>query len=110
MLSIMSALNSSFLPMTRHLTLFFIDFLTQSFKYFLNIFIRVLTSSVDLFQFSVENAYTVKYFTPNKETHKAFAEVLVKAESKGVKIMAYDCVVTEKELKINNPVEIKLNK
>ena len=60
-----------------------------------------------MFVVQMEN---VKYFTPNKETHKAFAEVLVKAESKGVKIMAYDCVVTEKELKINTPVEIKLNK
>ena len=60
-----------------------------------------------MFVVQMEN---VKYFTPNKETHKAFAEVLVKAESKGVKIMAYNCVVTEKELKINNPVEIKLNK
>ena len=64
-------------------------------------------SAYIMFVVQMEN---VKYFTPNKETHKAFAEVLVKAESKGVKIMAYDCVVTEKELKINNPVEIKLNK
>ena len=68
MLSIISALNSSRLPITRHRTLFFMDFLTQSFKYVRRMVISVETSSVERFQFSVENAYTVKYFTPKSST------------------------------------------
>jgi len=72
--------------------------------------IKAKEEGFDAYIMFVVQMENVKYFTPNKETHKAFAEVLVKAESKGVKIMAYDCVVTEKELKINTPVEIKLNK
>lgn len=72
--------------------------------------IKAKEEGFDAYIMFVVQMENVKYFTPNKETHKAFAEVLVKAESKGVKIMAYNCVVTEKELKINNPVEIKLNK
>ena len=36
----------------------------------------------------------VKYFTPNRETHPQFAEVLEKAEKAGVQIMAFYCSVT----------------
>lgn len=50
----------------------------------------------------------VKYFTPNKETHKAFAEVLSKAEKSGVEILCVDCNVTENSLEINNRVKYKL--
>lgn len=48
----------------------------------------------------------VKYFTPNRETHPQFAEVLEKAEKAGVQIMAFDCRVTEDEVSINQPVEV----
>lgn len=50
----------------------------------------------------------VKYFTPNKETHLEFANVLKKAYEAGVKIIAYDCIVTKTGLKINQPVKIKI--
>lgn len=50
----------------------------------------------------------VKYFTPNRETHPQFAEVLEKAEKAGVQIMAFDCRVTEDEVSINQPVEVRL--
>ncbi|MDD3364857.1 MAG: DNA/RNA nuclease SfsA [Syntrophomonas sp.] len=35
----------------------------------------------------------VLYFTPNKATHQAFGEALIKAEKHGVKILALDCEV-----------------
>lgn len=47
----------------------------------------------------------IKYFTPNKATHKDFAEALKKAEKAGVEILCLDCIVTENTLKINNKVE-----
>lgn len=72
--------------------------------------IKAKEEGFDAYIMFVVQMENVKYFTPNKDTHAAFAEALLKAESKGVKIMSYDCVVTEKELKINKPVEVKLNK
>ena len=50
----------------------------------------------------------IKYFTPNRETHPQFCETLIKANKCGVKILAYDCIVTEDELKIDQPVKILL--
>ncbi|MBO5743006.1 MAG: DNA/RNA nuclease SfsA [Clostridia bacterium] len=50
----------------------------------------------------------VKYFTPNKETHKAFADALKKAKKKGVKIKCFNCIVNEDELFIKNEVKVKL--
>ncbi len=50
----------------------------------------------------------VKYFTPNKDTHPEFAEALQKAEAAGVKIMAYDCLVTPSEIQLADEVEIRL--
>ncbi len=50
----------------------------------------------------------VKYFTPNSNTHQAFADSLKKAKDNGVNILCYDCKVTENSLEINNSVEVKL--
>lgn len=50
----------------------------------------------------------VKYFTPNKETHPAFADALIEAVNSGVEILAYDCEVWEDGFIIRNPVEVKL--
>lgn len=50
----------------------------------------------------------IKYFTPNRETHAEFCDALVKAKESGVNILAYDCIVTRDELKIDQPVKIKL--
>lgn len=47
----------------------------------------------------------VKYFTPNKATHKDFADALKRAEKAGVEILCLDCTVTENTLKINDKVE-----
>lgn len=47
----------------------------------------------------------VKYFTPNKATHKDFADALKRAEKAGVEILCLDCIVTENTLKINDKVE-----
>ena len=50
----------------------------------------------------------IKEFTPNYATHKQFGESLQKAQKSGVKILAYDCIVTPETLKIDAPVSIKL--
>ncbi len=50
----------------------------------------------------------VLYFTPNAENDPDFAEALRKAEGKGVKILCYDCEVTENEMVIKDEIVIKL--
>ena len=50
-----------------------------------------------------------KYFMPNRETHKEFAEALERAQASGVKICALNCEVTEDGLGVFDFVEVKLN-
>lgn len=50
----------------------------------------------------------VRYFAPNAVTHPAFGEALRRAQAAGVHLLAYDCVVTADEMRIDEPVEIRL--
>ena len=50
----------------------------------------------------------VRYFSPNYDTHREFAEALCKAAEAGVEILAYDCRVTPDSMWINRPVPVKL--
>lgn len=50
----------------------------------------------------------VAYFTPNYKTHNEFGQALKYASSKGVKILAYDCIVKENSIILSNQVDIKL--
>lgn len=47
-------------------------------------------------------------FTPNRKTHAAFADKLCEAASRGVEIMAYDCVVTENSMYADCEVPVVL--
>lgn len=44
----------------------------------------------------------VKYFIPNRETQPEFAEALLEARKAGVRILAYDCRVTQDTMKIQH--------
>ncbi len=50
----------------------------------------------------------VNKFSPNDIRDKEFGEALRFAKENGVDIFAYNCLVNEDEIKINNPVEIIL--
>ena len=50
----------------------------------------------------------VEYFTPNRETHREFADALVKAENSGVKILCLVCDVTEDTLEIKGEIPYRL--
>lgn len=50
----------------------------------------------------------VKYFTPNRKTHPAFADALKNAAGKGVGVYALDCKVTEDSIEADKFVEIIL--
>lgn len=50
----------------------------------------------------------ITLFKPNFTTHFEFGKALQKAEKSGVKILAYDCIVTQGTLKIDEPVLVNL--
>ncbi|WP_032123218.1 DNA/RNA nuclease SfsA [Clostridium amazonitimonense] len=58
-----------------------------------------------LFLIQMENA---KIFKPHDEMDKNFGEALRFAYSKGVDVMAYDCIVREDLISLNNKVEVIL--
>ncbi len=47
-------------------------------------------------------------FGPNRQRHPEFGEVLSEAQSKGVNILAYDCIVTEDGMELDAPVPVEL--
>ncbi|MDO5362939.1 MAG: DNA/RNA nuclease SfsA [Eubacteriales bacterium] len=49
-------------------------------------------------------------FEPNWNTHPEFGEALIDAQNTGVKLLAYDCFVTENLMEIRDPVPINLKK
>lgn len=68
---------------------------------------------------AAENGYTayvffivqmkgVKYFEPNYERHKEFAEALKLAKENGVKVMCLDCNVTPDTLTASDFLEVKI--
>ena len=50
----------------------------------------------------------VTRFEPNVKTHREFSEELKSAKENGVNILAFDCIVTEDEIKIDKEIDIKL--
>lgn len=50
----------------------------------------------------------VHTFSPNRDTHEAFALALQDAYAAGVQICAYDCIVKEDSITIDQPVKVVL--
>ncbi|NLK85966.1 MAG: DNA/RNA nuclease SfsA [Clostridiaceae bacterium] len=50
----------------------------------------------------------VKYFTPNVQTHKEFAEALSYVRKKGVRVLAFDCCIGADYMHINKEVQVVL--
>ncbi|QNU66088.1 DNA/RNA nuclease SfsA [Ruminiclostridium herbifermentans] len=50
----------------------------------------------------------VKYLIPNDVTHLQFGNALREAAAAGVKILAFDCIVTPDTLKLDQVVQVKL--
>lgn len=48
----------------------------------------------------------IKYFTPNYKTHPEFGEALKLAQNKGVKILAYDCIVTDDSIVPDKEIKV----
>ncbi len=70
--------------------------------------IRAKKEGYEAYVFFVIQMKNVRYFTPNTDTHPAFAKALKKAKAAGVGILAYDCEVTPEQIEIRGPVEVVL--
>ena len=51
----------------------------------------------------------IKYFTPNKERHKDFADALLSAHKNGVNILAFECEVSKTSLALGKEAKTRLN-
>ena len=69
---------------------------------------RCLDEGYEAYVVFIVQMSSVSYFTPNNITHKEFGDALKRAEQKGVKILALDCVVTKDMIEAENYVDIKL--
>lgn len=58
-----------------------------------------------IFVIQMEN---VSFFAPNDITHPQFGQALKVAEAGGVKLLAYDCKVSEDTMTLGNTVEVRL--
>ena len=74
----------------------------------INELIKAITEGYEAYILFVIQMKKIKEFTPNYITHQAFGEALKNAEKSGVKILAYDCIVTPDTLKIDAPIKVRL--
>lgn len=70
--------------------------------------IRAASEGFDAYAVFIVQMENVKWFEPNRATHPAFAEALSAAAGAGVKILAFDCAVTENSLTVRKPVDVRL--
>ena len=70
--------------------------------------IRAHEDGYEVYLFLVIQMKAVKYFEPNWKTHPEFGNTLKRAADAGVKILAYDCMVTEDAIEICDPVPVHL--
>lgn len=69
---------------------------------------KAVKDGYEAFVFFVIQMKGVRYFTPNTDTHPAFAEALGKAYAAGVHVLAYDCSVTADSIRLDSPVPVVL--
>ncbi len=70
--------------------------------------IRAKSSGWDPYIVFVLAMKGARYFAPNDATHPEFGNALRRAEQAGVRILAFDCLVTSDSLTIDQPVPVKL--
>ena len=74
----------------------------------LNELVDALEDGYEAYVFFVIQMEGVDYFTPAWDKHKEFGDALVNAAENGVKVLAYDCWVSEDVVRINESVRVEL--
>lgn len=74
--------------------------------------VRELTAALDdgyrSFLVFIIQMKGVTDFTPNYEMHREFGDAVREARDKGVNVFAFDCIVTEDSMRVDEPVKIIL--
>lgn len=86
----------------------FPDAPTQRGVKHLNELVDAVRNGYEAYVFFVVQMENCTCFTPNRYTHRAFADALKAAEKEGVKIRCVNCLVTEEELRIHRFVDVVL--
>ncbi|NMA02735.1 MAG: DNA/RNA nuclease SfsA [Clostridia bacterium] len=74
----------------------------------LNELVQSLQEGYEAYVVFIIQMKDILYFSPNYETHRAFAEALIRAEKQGVRIIALDCQVGTDFIQARNFVEVRL--
>ena len=69
---------------------------------------RAVDEGYDAYVLFLVQRKDCRVFSPNDETHPAFGEALRQADRAGVRILCYDCTVTEDALTADAPLPVKL--
>ena len=87
---------------------FFPDAPTQRGVKHVEELIRCMEDGYEAYLLFVIQMKGVTEFRPNWDTHRLFGEALVRAQKAGVQIYAFDCLVKEDLIEIQDPVPVKL--
>lgn len=69
---------------------------------------KAVKEGYESYIFFVVQMKGVNYFTPNKVTHQAFADALLRARDEGVHVIAYDCNVAADKIELAEEVPVVL--
>ncbi|HPF43132.1 MAG TPA: DNA/RNA nuclease SfsA [Syntrophomonadaceae bacterium] len=69
---------------------------------------HAVSEGFEAYLFFIIQMKDVLYFTPNRDTHPAFAEAVKKAVLQGVKVIALDCMVTANSITARDFVSIRI--
>ena len=86
----------------------FPDAPTQRGVKHINELIECISEGYEAYILFVIQMKGINHFEPNDTTHKAFGDALRQAEKSGVKILAYDCIVSPNSIVIDKEIKVKL--
>lgn len=72
--------------------------------------IRCVRDGYEAYLLFVIQMKGVRYMEPNWSTHEEFGQALIRARDAGVRLLAYDCLVTEDSMEIDAAVPICLER
>lgn len=75
----------------------------------INHLLEVIMEGYEAYLLFVIQFKPVKYFIPNDVTHPQFGQALRKAVAAGVRVLAYDCIVTQDSLQLDESVQVRLS-
>lgn len=87
---------------------FFPDAPTERGTKHLNELCECIKDGYEAYVLFVVQMKGVSHFSPNSVTDPDFSAALKRASDCGVKILCYDCVVTENEMNIDKPIQVIL--